>query len=180
MIQGLKAEELLKVGRLYKDRIEFAEAIPYLESAGDLFLNNKQYDQFLDSQNLLIRIYSELGHQEKVDKLKEILQDLVLKDNFELSPKTFYTLGLCAAYKQQFSIAKEYFTKSLNLSLKKNSNRDICYAIYGIAHTSARAGNYNEALKEIYNIKVFSQVIELPDLEIYIKILNNNNRFSST
>ncbi len=182
MIQGLKAEELLKVGRLYKDRTEYREAIPYLKQASELFLHESKFDSFLDAQNILIRIYAELGNQEEVERLKEFLQDLVLKDNFELSPKTFYTLGLCADLKRQYSIAKEYFTKSLNLALKKNSKKDICYAIFGIANVSARAGQYDEALKEIYNIKVFSQVESFPELDTYIKILNSNilrklNRF---
>ncbi len=174
MIQGLKAEELLKVGKLYKDKTDFNQALPYLIQASDLFLQENKFEEFLESQNVIIRIYAETGEQEKIENIKESLQDLVLKNNFELSPKTFYVLGLCASYKHQNSIAKEYFTKSLNLALQKNSKKDICYAIFGIANTYAKEEKYNEALKEIYNIKVFFQVIDLPELEIFIKIFNGN------
>lgn len=174
MIQGLKAEELLKVGKLYKDRTDFVKALPYLVQASELSLQENNFDQYLDAQNIIIRIYAETGRQEEVEKIKESLQDLVLKNNFELSPKTFYVLGLCAIHKDQNSIAKEYFTKSLNLALQENSKKDICYAIFGIATSYAKAGQFNEALKEIYNIKVFFQVINLPELEVYIKLLNAN------
>lgn len=170
----MKAEELLKVGKLYKDKTDFSQALPYLSQASDLFLQENKFDEFLEAQNSIIRVYAETGEQEKIENIKETLQDLVLKNNFELTPKTFYTLGLCASYKNQNSIAKEYFTKSLNLALQKNSKKDICYAIFGIANIYAKDGKFNEALKEIYNIKVFFQVIDLPELEVFIKILNGN------
>ena len=81
MIQGLKAEELLKVGKLYKDRTDFDQALPYLIQASDLFLQENNFDKFLDSQNVIIRIYAESEGKEKanafaaniINEIKEII-----------------------------------------------------------------------------------------------------------
>ncbi len=174
MIKGLSAEELLKFGKLYKQRTDYIQAISYLDQAAEIFLAQEQFEQFLDTKNILLRIYSETSSQDKVEAIKEELQDLVLKNNFELTAKTFYVLGVCANHKKQYGIAKEYFTKSLNLALKSDCKKDICYAVFGIATVCAATEKYNEALKEIYNIQVFFQVISVPELELSLKLLNGH------
>jgi tetratricopeptide (TPR) repeat protein len=51
---------------------------------------------------------------------------------------------------------------------------DICYAINGIAISYRDLGKVQEALKEIYNLQVFFQVIEIPEIKISSQIFNAN------
>jgi len=73
VIHGLKAVELLKIGKLYKDRTDFEQALPYLLQASEISLNENNFDQFLEAQNIIIRIYAETGQQEEVEKIKSQL-----------------------------------------------------------------------------------------------------------
>ncbi|MEZ4871787.1 MAG: tetratricopeptide repeat protein [Bdellovibrionales bacterium] len=55
-----------------------------------------------------------------------------------------------------------------------NNNKDVCHAILGLALTYRMQGKYEEALKEIYNLQVFFQIIDLPDVKASSLILNGS------
>ena len=119
-----------------------------------------------------MRIYAEMEDGQSIDELKDQLQTLVMKEQLKLDSRTYYTLGLCAFYRGQKELSLEYVEKSLSLALTSDEKEDICYAIHGLAIVYTSMDRIEEALKEIYNLQVFFQVISLPELEITSKILN--------
>ena len=48
----------------------------------------------------------------------------------------------------------------------------MCYAIHGLAAVYWSLGRTEDSLREIYNLRVFFQVLQLPDLEISSQIIN--------
>jgi len=165
-------DTLFELGKLYYDRSDFDLAEERLEQASNLFYKAKNFDQYLKSQNILLRIHAEREDNEQINSTKEKLQDLVLKEGFELSAKTYYTLGICATYKNQLDIALEYFQKSLAIGLAADDKEDMCYAINGIAIAYFMMGRYADSLREIYNLQVFFQVLPLMELKLSSQILN--------
>ncbi len=161
-----------ELAKLYFDRCDFPSAIGHYNYLSERFRKEKNWEEFLKCQNFLLRMYAEMEDFEKINELKESLQDLVLNEGFQISSRTYYTLGLCAYYKNQFDTALEYFQKSLQLGLQKNNKEDICHAIIGTGIVYYAQDKLSEALKECYNLKVFFEVLELPFLRISNLILN--------
>ncbi|MFZ4404443.1 MAG: winged helix-turn-helix domain-containing protein [Pseudobdellovibrionaceae bacterium] len=167
-------ERQLELGFLYSDRGDFTQALDFLNQAVEGFFQNKNYTQYLKCLNRILRIYAEREDFEKINQTKERLQDLVLKEGFELNSKTYYTLGICARYKGQTDSALDYFQKALTIALAQDNKEDICSAIFGIAGIYSRpeVARYTDALKEIYNLEVFFQVYSLPELRVSALMLN--------
>lgn len=165
-------DRLYELGRLYSDRGDFVLAIPKLIEAAAGYHQEKNYSSYLDCQNHLLRIYAEREQFEDIQILKEKIQDLVLKEGFELNSKTYYTLALCASYKGQTETALEYLQKALAIALATDHKRDICYAINGLAICYKNLGKYAESLKEIYNLQIFFQVLDIPEVRMASQILN--------
>lgn len=162
----------MELGKLYYERCDFGIAIEKFKEAAAGYFDEKNFELYLKCQNYLLRIYAEREESENIRLTKERLQDLVLKEGFELSAKTYYTLGICASYKGQFDIALDYFQKSLAIALASDNKHDICYAINGLAITYYSLDRLSEALKEIYNLQVFFQVMNLRDLKLSSQMLN--------
>ena len=167
-----KADSLFELGRLYTDRGDFILAIGKLKEASEAYKAEKNVTSFLKTTNLLLRLYAETDSQDLITAAKEKLQDLVLKEGFELNSKTYYTLALCASYKGQEETALDYLQKALALGLSTDNKEDICYAVAGTALVYAGLKKYNEALKEIYNLQIFFQVMDIPEVRISSQILN--------
>jgi len=163
-----------EVGRLYFERGDFHRAIEKISDAAHEFYKGKDFGSFLKCQNMLLRMYAEMEESEKIKVIKENLQDLVLNKNVELSSKTYYTLALCASYKGQYETALEYLEKSLDLALSCDNKEDICYAIHGLAIVYHFLGRYDDSLKEIHNLQVCFQVIDLSELKLSSQILNGH------
>lgn len=169
-----KDDAVMELAKLYYERCDFGIAIEKYRQAADTAFQAGDYAKYLKCQNFLLRMYAEREDVDLINKTKEALQDLVLKEGFELNAKTYYTLGICAAYKNQFDIALDYFQKSLAIALASDQKDDICYAINGLAITYNSLDRLSEALKEIYNLQVFFQVMELRDLKLSSQMLNGN------
>lgn len=168
------SDSSFELGKLYCERGDFEAAIKHLKEAAKGFESLKDWASYLKCQNLLLRMYAELEEHEEVTRVKERLQDLVIRENVELTAKTYYSLALCASFKGQSSTALEYLEKSLALALSKDEKEDICYAINGIALVYYSLCKYEEALKEIYNLQVFFQVLDLPELKLSSQIINGH------
>ena len=169
-------DRAFELGKLYCDRGEFGVAIPHLREAADGYFSERNFSHYLKCLNLLLRIFAEREQTEDINATKEKLQDLVLKEGFELNSKTYYTLAVCASYKGQQDVALDYVQKALALALASDHKEDICNAIFGLAmvYSSPEIGRWSDALKEIYNLEVFFQVYNLPELKISSLILNGN------
>lgn len=167
-----KTDRLFQIGKLHCDRGDFSQAIGILLEASEGYFVERNYSQYLRCQNLLLRMYAEREQFNEIQAAKEKLQDLVLKEGFELNSKTYYTLALCASYKGQNDTALEYLQKSLSIALANDNKEDICYSISGITNIYREAGRFEDALKEVYNLQVFFQVLDIPELKIAAQINN--------
>lgn len=167
-------DRTFEVGKLYCDRGDFKTAIGHLKEASQGYFADKNFSGYLNAMNLLLRIYSEMDMFEEIHLMKEKLQDLVLKEGFELNSKTYYTLAVCAAYKDQTETALDYLQKALSIALATDNKEDICHAIFGLAriYSLPSINRHADALKEIYNLEVFFQVYDMPDLKISSQMLN--------
>jgi tetratricopeptide (TPR) repeat protein len=166
------ADTILELAQLYFDRCDFVLSSEKFNEAAQIYYTEGNCEKYLTCQNKLLRIHAERQDHEKIQETKEHLQDLVLKENFELNAKTYYTLGISALYKTQYDIALDYFQKSLSISLATDAKGDTCHAIYGLANCYGCLGRFSEALKEIYNLEVFFQIITLPELQVAAKMTN--------
>lgn len=170
--QQLSDDRIFELGKLHADRGDFDSAIIYLNQASEAYFSVRNFSDYLKCQNLLLRIYAEREQVDDINATKEKLQDLVLKEGFELNSKTYYTLSTCACYKGQYDNALDYAQKSLSLALTQDDKEDICRSIFMIALANFYQQKYTESLKEIYNLQVFFQVYDFPDIKASTKILN--------
>ncbi len=169
------AESKLEIAQLYCDRGEYKKALEAVEPAQDLFYADKNYRGYLDVLNLKLRIHAEMADHQSIFLLKDKLQDLVLKEGFELNSRTYYTLAICADYKGQPEVALEYLQKALSIALAVDHKEDICRAIFGLAkiYTHPQIAKYEDALKEIYNLEVFFQVYDFPEIRFSTRMVNS-------
>jgi DNA-binding winged helix-turn-helix (wHTH) protein len=164
--------EQLQIAKLYFDRCDFAIAIEKYSELSENFKQQKNWEEYLKCQNFILRMYAEMEEFDKINDLKEKLQDLVLNEGFELSSRTYYTLGLFTFYKEQYPVALDYFQKALQLGFAKDSKEDICHGIFGVGMVYYATNRLSEALKEVYNLKVFFEVLQLPQVKMSTLILN--------
>jgi tetratricopeptide (TPR) repeat protein len=169
-----QTDRTFELGKLYCDRGDFITATKHLLEASNQFFGDRRYSEYLKCQNLLLRVYAEREQYEEINATKERLQDLVLKEGFELNSKTYYTLALCASNKGQQDIALDYLQKALAIGLAADQKEDICYAIFGLGlvYSLMNPPRLQEALKEIYNLEVFFQVYSIPELKLSTLMLN--------
>lgn len=160
------SERLLEIGKLYCDRGDYGLALPNLQEAAANFLTEKNIDAYLRTIKLILRIHAEREEHEDINRIKESLHDLVLREGIDLNAKTYYTLGTCALYKSQPESAEAYFKKSLEICLKEDNKEDICHAVLGLSIAYRMQQKYEMALKEIYNLNIFLQVLDIPELRI--------------
>ena len=172
--QNINPEEAFEVARLYCDRGDFKLAIEKLRLAAEQFEKRRDFANFLNCENLLLRVAAELEDDKAINAAKEKLQDLVVKENIELNSKTYYTLALCASYKSQQKIALEYLEKALAIALAADDKKDICYAIHGLALVYFTLGRFDESLREIYSLQVFFQVLPLPEMKLSAQVMNGH------
>lgn len=169
---SFSVDRLFDLGKLHCDRGDYDNAVTYLNQAAEIFFSQRDFVNFLKCKNNLLRIFVEREQFELINETKEKLQDLVLKEGFELHSKTYFTLALCAGYKGQHDIALDYAQKSLSLALSADDKEDICNSIFMIAFIYYLMGKYADSLKEIYNLHVFFQVYNFPELRMSAKLLN--------
>lgn len=161
-----QATRLYEIGKLYCDRGDYLLALPNLKEASEAFLAEKNFDQYLKCLQSILRIHAERDEQEQITLIKENLHDLVIREGINLNSKTYYTLGICASYKGQVENSIDYFKRALELGLKANNQEDMCYAILGLSVSYRHQKKFDEALKEIYNLNIFLQLLDIPELRI--------------
>lgn len=158
-------ERLFEIGKLYCDRGDYGLALPNLQEAAQSFLEEKNFNSFLKTQQYVLRIHAMREEYQQITQIKENLHDLVIREGFELTSKIYYVLGLCSSLKQQTDNAVEYLKKALELGMKSNNQEDMCYAILGLSICYRQQKKYEEAIKEINNLNIFLQLLNLPELK---------------
>lgn len=167
-----RAMNAFQIGRLNAEKGEFFLSIEKLQEAVALFQEAKDFSGLLKATNLLLRLYAETDQQDRIAQTKEELQDLLMKEGVELNSRIYYTLGLSASYRGQDEVALEFLQKSLSLALAAENKEDMCYAISGLANVYAGLRRYDDALREIYNLQIFFEVIDLPEVKAASQMLN--------
>ena len=158
MQQNMNANRLYEISKLYCDRGDYDLALPNLIEAANLFLTEKNYDQYLKCTQNILRIYAEREDFDQLSALKEKLHDTVIRENIQLNSRVYYVFGIAAVYKGQTETALEYFKIALEHALKTDVKEDICYAILGISICYRRQSKFEEALKEIYNLRKITMI----------------------
>lgn len=167
-------ETLFEMGRLYCERGDFEIAVPKLQMASHHFETAREFASYLKCENLLLRAYAEMEDFDSIEQTKNKLHTLVIDQSLELSAKTYYTLALCSSYRGDQKVGHEYLEKALATALGQDTKEDVCYAIYGLAAVYFQMGRHEEALREIYNLQVFFQVLNVPELKLTSQILNGH------
>ena len=160
-----EAARLYETAKLYCDRGDYTLALPQLLESAKINLTEKNSVAYLKCLQNILRIYAEREEFDKITQIKETLHDLVIREGIELNSKTYYVLGLCSSFKSQPENAVEYLKKALSLALEKDNKEDMCYAILGLAICYKQLKKFEDALKEIYNLNIFLQVIDIPELK---------------
>jgi tetratricopeptide (TPR) repeat protein len=168
----VKANELFEMGKLKGELGDFSASIEKLEEASKLFAESSDHKHFIKCLTLCLRMYAEMENHKALQMVKDRLYDYVTRERIELNSTTFYTLALVCSYRGEYPQALEYLEKALALALSEDSKEDMCYAIHGLAAVYWSLGRTEDSLKEIYNLRVFFQVMKLPDLEVSSQILN--------
>lgn len=168
----LKASELFDMGKLLGELGDFKASVKKLEEAADGYARSRDHKLYIKCLTLCMRMYAEMEDQKSLRAVKDRLYEYVAREKMDLSSTTYYTLALSASFRSEHAQALEYLEKALALALAEDSKEDMCYAIHGLAAVYRSLGRIEDSLKEIYNLRVFFQVLKLPDLEISSQILN--------
>jgi len=168
------SERFLEIGKLYCDRGDYSLALPNLQEAAKGFLEVKNFHAYLKTLQFTLRIHAEREEQEQITQIKENLHDLVIREGIELSSRMYCIFGSCSILKKQPEFAADFYKKALELGLKENNQEDMCSAILGLSICYCHQGKYEQALKEVYNLNIFLQVLN--NTELKIAAANSNAR----
>ena len=167
-------DSMIELARLYFERCDFAVAIEKYGRAADLFFREQDYPRYLKCQNALLRMHAEREDHVGIAAITTKLEELAQQPGFGIDSKTLYVLGVCASYRGQFGLALEHFQGALRSALAEDDKSDVCYAISGLAVTYYALDKLTEAMKEIYNLQVFFEVLDVPDLRLSAQMLNGH------
>lgn len=165
------SEKNLELARLYFERCDVLKAIEVLEPTIDVCIESKDYDYYLEAMHILFRAYAETMAFEKIIYEKKRLDGLVKNHNLDFKSRTHYVLGLCASSQRDYKQALWHCQKALDLGIQNNEKENVCNATLGIAISYYYMERYDESLKEIYNLQVFMNVMELPQISLSAHIL---------
>lgn len=166
------ASPAFELGQLYFEKGEMSLALEHFQKAEKEFLEMKNFSDFLKSSQKILRILAEKEDYKAVNAYKDKLQSLAVKEKISLDSKTYYVLALCSFFQGESEVALEYTEKALALALATDNKEDICYAIHGISIIYTSMGRLDDALKEIYNLRIFFQVISNVELQIQSDIVS--------
>ncbi len=161
----------LEIGRLYYERGDVLKAVDLLVPAAAELLSQEHDEQFLEVVHLLFRCYAELLEFDKIEFYKNLLLERVSKEGVPVNGKTYYVLALCSSYKNEHDRAIEYCQKALTHSLAQDNKETVCFAIFGLAVSYYSQDRLEDALKEIYNLQVFMNVMPMPEVRVSMHLL---------
>ena len=113
-----------------------------------------------------------MENQRALHAVKEHLYEYVLAEGMDLNSTTYYTLALIESYRGNHDKALELLDRALAKALAADDKEAMCFAMQGLAAVYWSLGRTDDSLKEIQNLRVFFQVLKLPDLEVSSQILH--------
>lgn len=167
-----KADELFELGKLKGELGDFTVSIQKLEEAAEIYARERRHKLFIKCLTLCLRMYAEMDDPKAIQQVQDRLNAYVAREKIDLNSTTYYTLALIASYRGDYAKALERLERALALALAEDCKEDMCYAIHGMAVVYWSLGRTDDSLRELYNLRVFFQVLKLPDLEVSSQILN--------
>ncbi len=168
----LKAKSLYEAGRLHWSLGQFKSSIQKVSSAGELYEEVQDFDMFFRCQALIIRMYAEMGQAKSVNEIRSKIEKVLKRETLAHPPVVLTAYAFLAQQNGDLNLALEHLQKALAASLAKDSKEDTCHAIYGLVVIYAHLNRLDDALNEIYNLKVFFQVLDMPEIELSTAIMN--------
>lgn len=166
----------LQVARLHFKICDFDQAERYLKQAIDYAQPRREWPLLLKAIPLLLRIYAEREELGKISETKELLADLVIRQECQLDGEILYNLGICAAYRQQVNEARSYFERALKEigesdSLVKSQARfGLALCFFHMGQTKPALEMLREVESSVSNQSLAESFVEYQDLLISTQI----------
>lgn len=162
----LSSVNVLEISRLYYERGDVLRAADLLEAEVAKLHASEDYENLVEALHLLLRCYAENLNFDKINFYKNMIVNLVEKDGALLTGKTYYILALCSSYMNRDAEGLELCQKALSLAIAHDDKETICLALLGIAISYYFMDRLDDAMKEMYNLQVFMNVLDLPQIRI--------------
>lgn len=167
-----EAYSLYQLGVLYYDRLDFLKSFFYLKKAAKQFLKESNFDYYFSCQNTCLRMHSEREDTEEIATLQKELAQVQKQYGLAENSRYYYTLGCSLDFAGELDKAFDCTKKALDIALKNKNQVDICYALSGLAIIYVHQKKIDLALKEVNNLQVFLQKIDIKDLKISTNIIH--------
>jgi DNA-binding winged helix-turn-helix (wHTH) protein len=161
-----------ELGKLYFDRCDYGIALDKFVQASEYFEQQKDFENHLKCLNFLLRIHAEREDAAAIQDIKTRLQNLVIREGMPLSPRILNTMGRALAYQGDLKGAHELLQKAVKAALQTDNKVDLCYAINGLSTCYYLMDQLQDSLREIYNLRVFLQVLNLPEVKLSSQMIN--------
>lgn len=173
-VQNLSTEIIYELAELYFMRGQFSRAIEKLNLVSSEAERTGRDDLLLEASLCLLRIYAERDEVHSVDQLQQKLQARFLSGKIQPTSKSFYTLALCADFQKRYTEALEHLEQALALAVANQQNRDLAYALFGLARVLRTLKSFDSSNEKLAQLKTLLEVLKLPSLEISYMFLQTN------
>lgn len=138
------------LSKIYWRKGDLPRAFELNFKAKEIFVEQKNFNYIFEVENALCNFYIDDGEHEKAG---EIYDRLALRDDLNDYQKValFRGKGIVFFYLQNFDKAREFYQKSLDISMEKNDTDDIGIGYANIAETFEMQGDYENALQYYYS-----------------------------
>lgn len=168
----LKAKSLYEAGRLHWNLGDFRSSTKKVESAAELYLEVREFAEYFRCQSLILRMHVEMCEPKAAAVVREQIETTLKKEKLGTPAVVLTVYAFIAQNQGDLSKALDYLQKALATSLANGNKEDTCYAIYGLVVVYSALNRPDDALNEIYNLKVFFQVLDVPEVELSTQIMN--------
>src|SRR5690606_25209848 len=133
---------------------DFQNSIKKVAAATELYLEVREFDLYFRGQSLILRMYLEMNQGKLAQQIRDDIESILKKEKMD-APAVILTMYAFIAHNHgELGKALEYLQKALAVSLANGNKEDTCYAIYGLVVVYAALNRLDDALNEIYNLKV--------------------------
>lgn len=153
------------LGEVYFLKGEFAASVDYLQSEKKNYLQTNKLRLYYNSCNMLLRAYLEMDDEVNLQLVKQELQNIVIREDSEMTSRLYYTLGINAFLDSKKDQALKFFNQSFNVALSESNKEDMAYALMGKAIWYKDAKEYEKVISILENIKLFTEGLSAPEVE---------------
>ena len=169
--RSTRSDQLLELALLHFERLNFDQAVSFAILAGNLFIKEARFQDFLRSVNIRIRISAERNDQDSVSKIKDELQELLILQGIQLSSSTHYSFALCSFLRGQYESAEKYLLKAIDLAAKESSEEDLIKSKIALGSVLKWKGLLDQSKQELEDLKNFPLYWKKPELRLNAKLI---------